>query len=41
MLGQHTEEVLAELGFETEQIGRLAADGIVGTPEQISKAKSR
>ena len=31
LLGQHNHEVLTELGFSEDEIGRLEADGIIGT----------
>jgi len=33
LLGQHTAEVLAELGISPEAIGRLAADGVIALAE--------
>jgi CoA:oxalate CoA-transferase len=30
MLGQHTEEVLQELGFGEARVARLRAEGIIG-----------
>ena len=30
MHGEHTDAVLADLGFAAEEIERLAADGVVG-----------
>ena len=32
LLGQHTDEVLAELGLEAAEIGRLRAAGVIGSP---------
>ena len=31
MLGQHTEQVLAEVGYSKQEVEQLAADGIVGS----------
>jgi crotonobetainyl-CoA:carnitine CoA-transferase CaiB-like acyl-CoA transferase len=41
ILGQHTEVVLAELGYEAGEIERLAEAGIVGTRARIEAAKAR
>lgn len=35
MLGEHSRNVLAELGYEANQIDALIADGVVGTPDFI------
>ena len=40
MLGQHTEAVLAELGYDAAEIEGLVADAIVGTREGIERAKA-
>ena len=31
LLGQHNREVLTELGLTDDEIGRLEADGVIGT----------
>jgi crotonobetainyl-CoA:carnitine CoA-transferase CaiB-like acyl-CoA transferase len=41
ILGQHTEVVLGELGYEAGEIERLAEAGIVGTRARIEAAKVR
>ncbi|MBW2230140.1 MAG: CoA transferase [Deltaproteobacteria bacterium] len=41
ILGQHTEVVLGELGYEAAEIERLAEAGIVGTRARIEAAKAR
>jgi crotonobetainyl-CoA:carnitine CoA-transferase CaiB-like acyl-CoA transferase len=41
ILGQHTEVVLGELGYEAGEIERLAEAGIVGTRARIEAAKAR
>jgi len=41
MLGQHTEEVLGELGYPEEAIAELGASGIVGTREGIEGSKTK
>ena len=41
MLGQHTQEVLAELGFNEDEMGQLADEGIIGTRERILEARQR
>jgi crotonobetainyl-CoA:carnitine CoA-transferase CaiB-like acyl-CoA transferase len=40
MLGQHTEEILGELGYGTSDVESLAAQGIVGTRASIEAAKA-
>jgi crotonobetainyl-CoA:carnitine CoA-transferase CaiB-like acyl-CoA transferase len=35
MLGQHTGEVLAELGYSDHELGQLAGEGIVATRTEI------
>ncbi len=37
-LGQHTREILHDLGYETKDIDRLAADGVVQTDDQGASA---
>jgi crotonobetainyl-CoA:carnitine CoA-transferase CaiB-like acyl-CoA transferase len=41
LLGQHTEEVLGELGYAAGEIDRLAAEGIVGTRDRIEASAAR
>ena len=40
LLGQHTEEVLAELGVSAEERARLIADGIVAAEAEATKTSS-
>ncbi len=39
-LGQHSAEILAELGFASEEIERFTRDGLVGLPDQDAAANS-
>jgi crotonobetainyl-CoA:carnitine CoA-transferase CaiB-like acyl-CoA transferase len=32
LLGEHSAQVLAELGYSPEEIRRLVSDGVIGTP---------
>ena len=41
MLGQHTSEVLEELGFSEEEVEALAAQDVVGTRQRIEERASR
>ena len=41
MLGQHTVEVLEELGFSQKEVESLAAEDIVGTRQRIEERASR
>ncbi len=36
LLGEHTDEVLREAGFESSEIERLRADGLIGSPQAAS-----
>ncbi len=40
LLGQHTEEVLEELGVSAEERARLIADGIVAAEAEATKTSS-
>ncbi len=35
-LGQHTIEVLAELGYDSAQIDALGADGVIPQPKKVA-----
>ena len=39
-LGEHSRAVLAELGYETERVDALIADGVVGTPDLADVRRS-
>ena len=38
-LGQHSEQILGELGYDAGEIGRLADGGIVGTRDRIERTR--
>jgi crotonobetainyl-CoA:carnitine CoA-transferase CaiB-like acyl-CoA transferase len=33
LLSEHAEEILAEMGFSAEEVQRMRADGVIGSPE--------
>jgi formyl-CoA transferase len=37
-LGEHNDEVLKELGFDTKEIDRLRASGVIAKPTAPAKA---
>jgi len=37
--GQHSQEILAELGYGPEEVAKLLEDGSVATPAEIEKAR--
>jgi crotonobetainyl-CoA:carnitine CoA-transferase CaiB-like acyl-CoA transferase len=39
--GQHSEELLSELGSTPDEIAELVASGVVATPLEIEKARRR
>ena len=39
VLGQHSREVLGELGVAADEIERLVADGVVGVPGEVRRAE--
>jgi crotonobetainyl-CoA:carnitine CoA-transferase CaiB-like acyl-CoA transferase len=39
-LGEHTDEVLAEIGYSDEEVSRLRREGIVGSQETVGAAMS-
>lgn len=41
LLGEHSRQVLAGLGYDTARIDRLLADGIIGTDGLVTGAKGR
>jgi CoA:oxalate CoA-transferase len=41
LLGQHTADVLRELGFSKDQIDRLQEDGVLKTPHQLQTAGAK
>ncbi|MEE8278335.1 MAG: CoA transferase, partial [Thermoanaerobaculia bacterium] len=38
LLGQHSEELLRELGYPSNEIAELVANAVVATPAEIEKA---